>query len=103
MSQKSLSLTLRFILGVAGLGIALIAVRQASGLIVPLLLSWIIVLSASPLFYWLRKKNAPGWTAFKGWFWDPMRSFPSAIQSTGQNGPVCNMYCSRAAQTGTMS
>jgi predicted PurR-regulated permease PerM len=64
VSQKSLSFTLRFILGIAGLGIALIAVRQASGIIVPLLLAWIIVLSASPLFYWLREKNAPGWLAF---------------------------------------
>ncbi|UCG24244.1 MAG: AI-2E family transporter [Chloroflexota bacterium] len=64
MSQKSLSFTLRFILGVAGLGIALIAVRQASGIIVPLLLAWIVVLSASPLFFWLREKNAPGWLAF---------------------------------------
>jgi predicted PurR-regulated permease PerM len=64
MSKNNLSFTLRFILGVAGLGIALIAVRQASGIIVPLLLAWIIVLSASPLFYWLREKNAPGWLAF---------------------------------------
>ena len=64
MSQKSLSFTLRFILGVAGLGIALIAVHQAAGFIVPLLLAWIVVLSASPLFYWLREKNAPGWLAF---------------------------------------
>ncbi len=64
MPQKSLSFTLRFILGVAGLGIALLTVHQAAGFIVPLLLAWVIVLSASPLFYWLRKKNAPGWLAF---------------------------------------
>ncbi len=64
MSQNGLSFTLRFILGVAGLGIALVVVNQAAGFIVPLLLAWIIVLSASPLFYWLQKKKAPGWLAF---------------------------------------
>lgn len=61
---SGLSFTLRVILGLAGLGIALFVVNQASGFIVPLLLASIIVLSASPLFYWLRAKNAPGWLAF---------------------------------------
>jgi len=64
MSQGGLSFTLKFILGVAGLGIALLVVREASGIIVPVLLAWIVVLSASPLFFWIRGKNAPGWAAF---------------------------------------
>ncbi len=37
--------------------------HQASEFIVQILLAWIIVLSASPLFYWLRLKKAPGWLA----------------------------------------
>lgn len=64
MNQNGLSFTLRFIIGVAALGIALAVMNQAAGFIVPLLLAWIIVLSASPLFYWLRDKKAPGWLAF---------------------------------------
>ncbi|GMQ78471.1 MAG: hypothetical protein BMS9Abin02_0984 [Anaerolineae bacterium] len=51
MSKGGLSFTLRFILGVAGTGIALIVVKGASGIIVPVLLAWIVVLSASPLFF----------------------------------------------------
>ena len=42
----------------------LIFMREASDYVVPLLLAWIIVLSASPLFFWLRSKKAPGWLAF---------------------------------------
>ena len=64
MSRGGLSFTLRFILGVAGTGIALIVVKEASGIIVPVLLAWIVVLSASPLFFWLQEKKAPGWLAF---------------------------------------
>jgi predicted PurR-regulated permease PerM len=64
MLQNGLSFTLRFVLGIAALGLALLFVNQASGFIVPVMLAWIIVLSASPLFYWLQKKKAPGWLAF---------------------------------------
>ena len=35
--------------------------NMAAEFIVQILLAWIIVLSASPLFYWLQKKNVPGW------------------------------------------
>ncbi len=68
MAQSNLSFTLRFILGIAGLGIALFFVHQAAGFVVPLLLAWIIVLSASPLYGWLREKRAPSWLAFAGTF-----------------------------------
>jgi len=64
IQDNELSFTLRVILGVAGLGIAVVAINQAAGFIVPLLLAWIVVMSASPLFFWLRGKNAPGWLAF---------------------------------------
>ena len=64
MSQNGPSFTLRVILAVAGLGIALLVIKQAADFIVPLLLAWIVVLSASPLFYWLQSKRAPGWLAF---------------------------------------
>ena len=64
MSENGLSFTLRVILGVAGLGIALSVVNQASGIIVPVLLAWVVVLSALPLFFWLQKKRFPGWAAF---------------------------------------
>ena len=60
MSQNGLSFTLRVILGVAGLGIALLVINQAADFIVPLLLAWIVVLSASPLFFWLQSKKVPG-------------------------------------------
>ena len=53
MSQNDLSFTLRFTIGVAALGVALLVVNQAAGFIVPVLLAWIIVLSASPLLQWL--------------------------------------------------
>ena len=35
--------------------------NMAAEFIVQILLAWIIVLSASPLFYWLQKKGTPGW------------------------------------------
>lgn len=68
MSQNGLSFTLRFVIGVAALGLALFFVSQAAGLIVPVMLAWIVVLSASPLLYWLQKKKVPGWLAFVATF-----------------------------------
>lgn len=58
------SFALRVLLGIAAAGLALFFMREASDFIVPLLLAWIIVLSASPLFFWLQSKKAPGWLAF---------------------------------------
>lgn len=64
MSQNGLSFTLRFIIGVAALGVALLVVNQAAGFLVPVLLAWVVVLSASPLLFWLQEKKLPGWLAF---------------------------------------
>lgn len=59
--EKGLSFTLRVVLGIAAAGLALFFMNQAAEFIVQILLAWIIVLSASPLFYWMQKKNFPGW------------------------------------------
>jgi predicted PurR-regulated permease PerM len=63
MSQNNLSFTIRFVLGLAAFGLALAFMHQASEFIVQVLFAWIIVLSASPIFYWLRLKKVPGWLA----------------------------------------
>jgi predicted PurR-regulated permease PerM len=59
--DKGFSFTLRVLFGLAAAGITLFFMNRASEFIVQILLAWIIVLSASPLFYWLQKKNVPGW------------------------------------------
>ena len=64
VENNSLSFTLRVTIGVAALGVALYFVHMARGFIVPLMLAVLVVLSASPLYYWLREKKAPGWLAF---------------------------------------
>ncbi len=63
MSENKLSFTLKFVLGLAAFGLVLFFMNQASDFIVQILLAWIIVFSASPLFYWLRLKKLPGWLA----------------------------------------
>lgn len=68
MSENGPSFTLRVILAVAGSGLALVIINQAADFIVPLLLAWIVVLSASPLFFWLRAKKVPGGVAFVATF-----------------------------------
>ena len=62
--NNSLSFTLRFTIGIAALGVSLYFIHMARGFIVPLMLAVLVVLSASPLYYWLREKKAPGWLAF---------------------------------------
>jgi predicted PurR-regulated permease PerM len=69
MSQNGLSFTLRVILAVAGTGIALLVINQAADFIVPVLLAWVVVLSASPLFFWLQSKNVPGWRLLPSLSW----------------------------------
>ena len=64
MSQNNLSFSLRFLLGLAAFGLTLFFMNQASTFIVEILLAWTIVLSASPLFYWLRLKRVPGGLSF---------------------------------------
>ena len=61
--DKGFSFTLRVVLGIAAAGVALFFMNMASEMIVQILLAWIIVLSASPLFYWMQEKNVPGWLA----------------------------------------
>ena len=61
MTQINLSFSLRFLLGLAAFGLVLAFMHQASELIVQILLAWIIVLCASPLFNWLQRKKAPKW------------------------------------------
>ena len=63
MSQNGLSFTLRFVFGLAAFGLVLAFMNLASEFIVQILLAWIIVLSASPLFYWLRLRKVSGWLA----------------------------------------
>ena len=62
--SKGFSFTLRFMIGLASFGLALAFMRSASSLINSFLLSLIIVLSASPILYGLKKRGAPSWVAF---------------------------------------
>ena len=62
--DKPLSFTLRAFIGLAALAIILVFMVQAARIINSLLLGYIIVLSASPLLYWLMKKKVPAWLAF---------------------------------------
>jgi predicted PurR-regulated permease PerM len=61
MTQNNFSFSLRFVLGLAAFGLVLTFMNQASELIVQVLLAWIIVLCASPLFNWLQLKKVPAW------------------------------------------
>jgi predicted PurR-regulated permease PerM len=63
MSNNNISFSLKFVLGFAAIGLSLFFMNQASEFIVQILLAWTIVLSASPLFFWLRLKKLPGWLA----------------------------------------
>ena len=65
MSQNGLSFTLRFIIGVAALGVALLVVNQAAGFLVPVLLAWVIVLTTS----WQSRLGRPTLTK-----WQPITS-----------------------------
>jgi predicted PurR-regulated permease PerM len=58
--ERGLSYTLRVVIGLAAAGLTLFFMNMAAEFIVQILLTWIIVLSASPLFYWLQKNGTPG-------------------------------------------
>lgn len=62
-NQPSVSRTLLILITIAIIGLALAFMRVSAGLINALLLSWIIVLVASPLLHWLKRKM-PIWLAF---------------------------------------
>jgi AI-2 transport protein TqsA len=61
-AQLSFSIRALFALGMLGLTLALmnIAARYVNAL----LLAWLIVLVASPLLYWFKRKGAPSWLSF---------------------------------------
>lgn len=58
-NQFNLSLTLRVLIAIAVLGLALTFMRASADMLNALILSWIIVLVASPLLRWLRSKRVP--------------------------------------------
>ncbi|GMQ78627.1 MAG: AI-2E family transporter [Anaerolineae bacterium] len=62
--DRPISFTIRVFVAFASLGLLLFFMIQARTIINALFLSYIIVLSASPLLYWMLKKNFPGWLAF---------------------------------------
>jgi hypothetical protein len=55
--DKPLSFTLRFVLGLAAAGVALVLMNRAAEFIVQLLFAWVIVLSAGPLFSGCRRRG----------------------------------------------
>jgi len=60
----SLSLTLRVLLAIALVGLALAFLRASADMLNALILSWIIVLVASPLLHWLLSKRVPKGLSF---------------------------------------
>ncbi len=63
-TKTGLSFTLRVLIGVASLGLALFFLREAAYLVNSLLLAWIIVICASPLLFWLQRRGVPNWLVF---------------------------------------
>ena len=59
-----LSLTLRALLAIALVGLALTFLRASADMLTALILSWIIVLVASPLLHWLLSKRVPKGLSF---------------------------------------
>jgi predicted PurR-regulated permease PerM len=94
--DNSFSFSMRVVIGIATIGIALYFLKAATGLIVPLLLAGIIVLSASPLMGWLQHKKLPNWLAFILTFLTITAVFGSLavtlIVSVDQLGELIPMY-----------
>jgi AI-2 transport protein TqsA len=63
-NMLSLSLTLRVLLAIALAGLALAFLRVSADMLNALILSWIIVLVASPLLHWLLSKRVPKGLSF---------------------------------------
>lgn len=63
-TSKGMSLTLRVLLGFAAAGLVLFFMHEAASMINAVVLSAIIVLSAAPLLYWLKRKGVPDWLSF---------------------------------------
>ena len=62
--KTSLSFTLRVLIAIAAIGLALTFMQTGADMINALFLAWIIVLVASPLLHWLVRKGAPVWLSF---------------------------------------
>jgi len=62
--QKNISFTLRFLLFIAVLGLALTFLRVSAEMVNAVVLSWLIVQVFSPLLRWLTHKGLPIWLAF---------------------------------------
>ena len=58
-NSPGLSLTIRVLLAIALVGLALAFLRASADMLNALILSWIIVLVASPLLHWLLSKRVP--------------------------------------------
>ena len=63
-NSPGLSLTIRVLLAIALVGLALAFLRASADMLNALILSWIIVLVASPLLHWLISKRVPKGLSF---------------------------------------
>lgn len=57
------STTLRFLIGAAAIGIAVVTVQPYAWLLNSVILGVLIVVISAPMLYWLRHKGLPGWLA----------------------------------------
>ncbi|MFC1922048.1 AI-2E family transporter [Chloroflexota bacterium] len=62
--KTSLSFTIRVLIAIAAIGLALAFMQTAADTINAIFLAWIIVLVASPLLHSLVRKGAPVWLSF---------------------------------------
>ncbi len=82
--DKPLSFTLRFVLGLAAAGVALVLMNRAAEFIVQLLFAWVIVLSAGPLFLLAAEEGGAGLANVSHHF---------ASDNSRLWFPVCSGYC----------
>jgi predicted PurR-regulated permease PerM len=61
--QRVLPRWLIVILGVAGTVVALAGIRSAAGLIAPIFLALMLVITVHPLLGWARRRGMPQWLA----------------------------------------
>ena len=64
IESKNLSTTLRLLIGLACFGVAVITLQPFVSLFNSAFLALIIVLSVSPVLYWLKDRGLPNWLAF---------------------------------------
>jgi len=62
--DSKISSSLLFLVGVAGLGLAITFLHSATSIINAFVLALIIVFTVSPVMYALKRKGAPSWLAF---------------------------------------